>query len=87
MDTMKTPYRRSKNDPWEKVLTSPLSPQSSYQFLQQLRKLIMRYLLWATRDLAKVDTAGAAAEIQRAADRLKTIAAMTPAAISAPTRR
>jgi hypothetical protein len=73
---------KPKLDPWEHALICPLPRQSSFQFLEALRKRILVYLEWVTHDLAQGDPDAAAQEIQRAADRLKVIAAMLPAALA-----
>jgi len=63
--------RKPKTDPWEHVLTCPLPPQTSFDLLDTLRQDILTYLAWVTQDLVQGDPDRAAAEIQRAADRLK----------------
>jgi hypothetical protein len=75
--------RKPKTDPWKHALTCPLPPQTSFELLDTLRQDILTYLAWVTNDLVQGDPDRAAAEIQRSADRLKTIAAMTPGALAA----
>jgi hypothetical protein len=78
---MKTSRRKPNRDPWEHALTCPLPSQTSYQLLQALRQDILAYLEWVTGDLVQDgNPAETEREIQRAADRLKQIAAMMPAA-------
>ena len=67
-------------DPIEYALTWPLLAETSSTLLEILRTDVMRYLEYLTHDLAQSDPDRAAKEIQRAADRLKTIAAMLPGA-------
>jgi hypothetical protein len=74
--------RKPKTDPWEHALTCPLPPQTSFELLDTLRQDIIAYLDWVTHDLVQDDAGPAMAEIQRAADRLKKIAAMMPAALA-----
>ena len=67
----------------EYTLTGPLPPTISYQDLQMARADVLSYLEFLTRDLAQGDPERAVTEIQRAADRLKTIARWTPNRTSA----
>jgi hypothetical protein len=72
---------------WEYALTCPLPPWTSYEDLQIRRADVLSYLEFLTRDLAQGDPERAVTEIQRTADRLKTIASLTPIALAAAIRK
>ena len=85
---MKSPIRsprkrKPKPDPWEHALTCPLPPTISYQLLNTLREHVITYLQFVTHDMVQGDLEGALHEIQRIADRLTRITAMTPRALAA----
>ena len=76
--------RTPKLDPWEHALTCPLPPNTSFQLLDALRRDVLIYLDWVTADLVQGnDDRATKKEIERAADRLKVIAAMMPGALAA----
>lgn len=68
-------------------MTCPLPVGTSYELLEVLRRHVLTYLDWVTHDLVQGDLAGALREIQRIADRLTRITAMTPAALEEACRR
>jgi hypothetical protein len=72
---------------WEYALTCSLPQWTSYEDLQIRRADVLGYLEFLTRDLAQGDPERAVTEIQRAADRLKTIASLTPIALAAAIRK
>ena len=79
---VKTVIRRApKLKPWQHALTSPLPPSVSYELLDRLRKNVPAYLDWVTHDMIQGDRKGALREIQRVADRLTRITAMTRGAL------
>jgi hypothetical protein len=71
----------------EYALTCPLPPWTIYEDLQIRRADVLSYLEFLTHDLAQGDPERALTEIQRAADRLKTIASLTPIALAAAIRK
>ncbi len=77
---MKTRSPKPTIDPFEYTLTWPIFPETSSTLLEILLADVMLYLENVTHDLAQIDPDKAAREIQRAADRLKEIAAMLPGA-------
>ena len=72
---------RAKPDPWEHALTCPLPPSISYELLNDLREDVITYLQFVTHDLVQGGPPAALREIQRVADRLTRITAMTPRAL------
>ena len=72
---------------WEYALTCSLPDWTSYEDLQIRRADMLSYLKFLTRDLAQGDPERAVTEIQRAANRLKTIASLTPIALAAAIRK
>src|ERR1039458_1743685 len=80
---MKKARPRPTKDMWEHALTCPLPPSISYELLNTLREHVITYLQFVTHDLVQGDPPAALREIQRVADRLTRITAMTPAALDA----
>jgi hypothetical protein len=80
IESMKTRQRKTIIDAFEYTLTWPIWPETSSTLLEILRADVLLYLDYVTHDLAWSDPQKAAKEIQRAADRLKEIAAMLPGA-------
>ena len=72
---------------WEYALTCPLPPWTIYEDLQIRRADVLSYLEFLTHDLAQSDPERAVTEIQRAADRLKRIASLTPVALAAAIKK
>jgi hypothetical protein len=66
---------------WEHALTCPLPLTVSYELLDSLRKTVLEYLDWVTQSMIVTDREAALEAIQRVADRLTRIAAMTPKAL------
>jgi hypothetical protein len=87
---MKTRRRKTKIDRSQHTLTWPLSPQTSYALLEILRADIRLHLDWIKHDLAQIVPDKVPREMRRAADRLKAIEKLTPAAslvIQLPARK
>jgi hypothetical protein len=59
--------------------------KKNYQLLKTLRDDILAYLVWVTDELAQGDMGQASAEIERAAERLRNIAMLMPAARASAT--
>src|ERR1017187_5718719 len=78
---MKKARPRPTKDMWEHALTCPLPPSISYELLNTLREHVITYLQFVTHDLVQGDPPSALREIQRIADRLTRITAMTPRAL------
>jgi len=76
---------RPEIDLWTHALTCPLPRKKNYQLLKTLRDDILAYLAWVTDDLAQVDPGQVSAEIQRAAERLRNVAILMPAARASAT--
>lgn len=76
--TPRAPQRRTQ---WDRALTCPLPRTISYELLDTLRTDVIGYLDWVTHTMLLSDREGALTEIQRVADRITRIAAMTPAAL------
>jgi hypothetical protein len=66
---------------WEHALTCPLPLTVSYEMLDTLRKDVLDFLDWVTQTMPLTDHTRALREIQRVADRLTRIVAMTPKAL------
>jgi hypothetical protein len=72
-------------DLWTHALSCPLPRKKNYQLLKTLRDDILAYLVWVTDELAQGDMGQASAEIERAAERLRNIAMLMPAARASAT--
>jgi hypothetical protein len=72
-------------DLWTRALSCPLPRKKNYQLLKTLRDDILAYLVWVTDELAQGDMGQASAEIERAAERLRNIAMLMPAARASAT--
>jgi hypothetical protein len=73
--------RRPKSHvhPWEHALTCPLSPDTSYYVLTELRDHVLDFLRDLPHDFTLDDGNDRDTEIQRAADRLKEISRLIAA--------
>jgi hypothetical protein len=79
-DPVKTRRRKTKIDRSQHALTWALWPQTSSALLEILRADISLHLDWVKRDLAQIEPDKVPKEMQRAADRLKVIEELLPAA-------
>ena len=79
-DSVKTRRRNPKIDRSQHALTWALWPQTSSALLEILRADISLHLDWVKRDLAQIEPDKVPREMQRAADRLKLIEGLLPAA-------
>jgi hypothetical protein len=77
---MKTLPHKTKLDRSQRALTWSLWPETSSALLQILRADIALHLDWVKHDLAQIDPHKVPKEMQRAADRLKVIEELLPAA-------
>jgi hypothetical protein len=66
---MKKPNRKER-EAWDFAFRCELAPGIAYDGLQGLRRDVVQYLNWVTRDLVQTEPEKALLEIQRAADRL-----------------
>jgi len=79
-DPVKTRRRKTKIDRSQYALTWALWPETSSALLQLLRADIGHHLDWVKHDLAQIEPDKVPKEMQRAADRLKVIEKLSPAA-------
>lgn len=79
-DSVKTRRRNPKIDRSQHALTWALWPETSSALLQILRADISHHLDWVKHDLAQIEPDKVPKEMQRAADRLKVIEELLPAA-------
>jgi hypothetical protein len=79
---MKKPTRREQ-DAWNFAFRAELVPGISYDALQGLRRDVVQYLNWVTRDLVQAEPEKACLEIQRAADRLTRLTVLIAEALKA----
>lgn len=79
-DPVKTRRRNTKIDRSQQPLTWALWPETSSALLEILRADISLHLDWVKHDLAQIDADKVPKEMQRAADRLKFVEDLLPAA-------
>lgn len=79
---MKKPSRREQ-EAWDFAFRVELAPGISYDGLQGLRRDVVQYLNWVTRDLVQTEPEKVSLEIQRAADRLTRLTVLIAEALQA----